>query len=180
MHTVSLVTTSQRDVVLIPFVPAVAQQLFELIDRNRDHLSQLGDDTSARYPDCESVLRSITHPQPGRSRFGVWYSDEHPILIGTVNMQSHEVRWLLDPYDSFELGYWIGVQYCGRNFATVAVRAIVEHIRVRFGPAYITAQAHRENFASHRVLEKANFYANSLRTSRSDYILFTHMSARTL
>ena len=57
------------------------------------------------------------------------------------------------------LGYWIGLPFAGRGFATAAVRAMVQH-------AFEDLQLHRveaacvpTNHASRRVLEKAGFEA---------------------
>ena len=54
------------------FSPADTNAIFELIDRNRGHLSQFGDETAAKYPTGKSVLDIITNPKnPGKLRFGM-------------------------------------------------------------------------------------------------------------
>lgn len=180
MRSISLVQTSRSDVSLIPFTPAAAGMLFELISSNREHLSQFGDETSEKYPDQESVLKSVTNPVPERYRFGVWYSGERPTLVGTVNAQRHPIQWMSGPLDAFDVGYWIGRQYGRRGFATLAVTALVGHLLERFGPVHITAHTHRENVWSRRVLERAGFQGSSHGSYcelRSDYLWFVHHSS---
>ncbi len=56
-----------------------------------------------------------------------------------------------------EPGYWLGVPYWGRGYATEAVRALIDHA---FGPLGLTrlqARARVSNPASRRVLEKCGF-----------------------
>jgi RimJ/RimL family protein N-acetyltransferase len=68
--------------------------------------------------------------------------------------------------DGAEIGYWLGVPYWGRGFATEAVRAVIDHA---FGDlAYETLQAGAlvSNPASRRVLEKCGFQWTGVRLAR--------------
>jgi RimJ/RimL family protein N-acetyltransferase len=56
-----------------------------------------------------------------------------------------------------ELGYWIGVPYWGRGYATEAARAVIEHAFIALGHDLLHAGARVTNPASRRVLEKCGF-----------------------
>jgi RimJ/RimL family protein N-acetyltransferase len=56
-----------------------------------------------------------------------------------------------------ELGYWIGVPYWGRGYATEAARAVLDHAFGVLGYARLTSRARVSNPASRRVLEKCGF-----------------------
>jgi RimJ/RimL family protein N-acetyltransferase len=56
-----------------------------------------------------------------------------------------------------ELGYWIGVPYWGRGYATEAVRALIDHAFGALGCERLAGRARVSNPASRRVLEKCGF-----------------------
>jgi RimJ/RimL family protein N-acetyltransferase len=56
-----------------------------------------------------------------------------------------------------ELGYWIGVPYWGRGYATEAARAVLDHGFGTLGCERLTSRARVSNPASRRVLEKCGF-----------------------
>jgi RimJ/RimL family protein N-acetyltransferase len=56
-----------------------------------------------------------------------------------------------------EIGYWLGVPYWGRGFATEAVRGVIDHAFGELGHATLQAGALVGNPASRRVLEKCGF-----------------------
>ena len=56
-----------------------------------------------------------------------------------------------------ELGYWLGVPYWGRGYATEAVRALIDHAFAELGHDALQAGARVTNPASRRVLEKCGF-----------------------
>ncbi len=56
-----------------------------------------------------------------------------------------------------ELGYWIGDQYKCRGIMTEAVKEMVQLVFDNFEVTRIYATPFGNNFASHRVLEKAGF-----------------------
>jgi RimJ/RimL family protein N-acetyltransferase len=56
-----------------------------------------------------------------------------------------------------ELGYWIGVPYWGRGYATEAVRALLDHAFGELGRERLLGRARVSNPASRRVLEKCGF-----------------------
>jgi len=139
--------TSKEGVLLLEFIPNDARPLFELINRNRDHLNQHGDKTAKKYPDFESVLRSITHPKnPEKIRFGIW-SDG--VLAGTINITRTGGRL------TSEIGYWIGSEFCGKGLATIATKRIILFGHRNGYTDRMIANAHIDNTFSQRVLLKA-------------------------
>jgi RimJ/RimL family protein N-acetyltransferase len=56
-----------------------------------------------------------------------------------------------------ELGYWIGVPYWGRGYATEAARALIDHAFGALGCERLAGRARVSNPASRRVLEKCGF-----------------------
>jgi RimJ/RimL family protein N-acetyltransferase len=56
-----------------------------------------------------------------------------------------------------EPGYWIGVPYWGRGYATEAARALVDYAFTQLGHERLSCRARVSNPASRRVLEKCGF-----------------------
>jgi RimJ/RimL family protein N-acetyltransferase len=56
-----------------------------------------------------------------------------------------------------EPGYWIGMPYWGRGYATEAARALVDHAFADLGCERLSSRARVSNPASRRVLEKCGF-----------------------
>ncbi len=53
------IASSDGEVVLRQFTLEDAEEIFKLIDGNREHLSQFGDDTAGKYPTLDSVRESL-------------------------------------------------------------------------------------------------------------------------
>jgi RimJ/RimL family protein N-acetyltransferase len=68
--------------------------------------------------------------------------------------------------DGPEMGYWLGVAYWGRGFATEAVRALIDHAFGDLEHEALISGARVNNPASRRVLEKCGFQWTSVRLSR--------------
>jgi RimJ/RimL family protein N-acetyltransferase len=56
-----------------------------------------------------------------------------------------------------EIGYWLGVAFWGRGYATEAARAVINHAFGDLGCDTLRAGARVSNPASRRVLEKCGF-----------------------
>ena len=70
-------------------------------------------------------------------------------LIGVCSVDLRE--------DGPELGYWLGVAYWGRGFATEAARALIDHAFGDLEHETLISGARVNNPASRRVLEKCGF-----------------------
>ncbi len=59
------------------------------------------------------------------------------------------------PHDRAEVGYWIGVPYWGRGYATEALKAAIGYAFEKMGVNRLEAQHFSRNPASGRVMQKA-------------------------
>lgn len=143
-----IVSTARPDIVLRQLALKDAEPLFRLIERNREHLSQGADTTSYKYPDLIWVVESIKEPgNPKEIRFGIWWEN---FLVGTISFEPVSIG-------KGEIAYWVGSEYCGRGFATVAVIALVTSVFKNTEIRAVTAAVHKSNLASQAVLRKAGF-----------------------
>jgi RimJ/RimL family protein N-acetyltransferase len=65
-----------------------------------------------------------------------------------------------------ELGYWLGVPFWGRGYATEAARAVIDYAFGGLGHEALQSGARVSNPASRRVLEKCGFQWTSVRLCR--------------
>jgi len=138
-----------EEITLRQFSAADAGDIFDLIDRNRDHLSQHDDDTAGKYPSVRSVLNSIVSPKnPERLRMGIWAGKE---FAGTINLTR------FNGCASFEVGYYLGSEFLGRGYMTRAVNKIVEYAFTEKKACQVFANVHPDNEESMAVLERAGF-----------------------
>lgn len=135
-------------VTLRPLTEADAEPYFQLIDYDRDHLSQFGDATAEKYHTVDDVLNSLTDPEnPFKLRFGVW---DNETMVGSINLTPLEDK-------RAEIGYWVGKQFIGNGYAPDALNTLSKFAFTDLGYDELEAEAVRENNASQRVLEKAGF-----------------------
>ncbi len=138
-----------EEITLRQFGVADAGAIFDLIDRNRDHLSQHNDDTAGKYLSVGSVLKSIASPaNPERLRLGIWAGDD---FAGSINLTP------LNGSTSFEVGYYLGSEFQGRGYMTRAVKKIVEYAFSEKKASHVFADVHPDNTASMAVLERTGF-----------------------
>jgi len=98
-------------------------------------------------------------------------ADAHE-FIAHVNGADGELAWLIAlPNDKIigacgiaaldgkqpEIGYWLGVPYWGKGYATEAARALIDHAFTELGHETLQAGARVSNPTSRRVLEKCGF-----------------------
>lgn len=79
-------------------------------------------------------------------------------LIGSCGVDRRE--------DGAELGYWLGVPYWGRGFATEAARAAIDHAFGELACETLQSGARVSNPASRRVLEKCGFQWTGVQLTR--------------
>ncbi len=83
MPDVPQLNTSVQGVVLRVLTSADAQPYFEVIDRNRDHLSRFGDYQDEKTATLVWVQRHLANPPENNLRFGIWRDS---VLIGRVDL----------------------------------------------------------------------------------------------
>lgn len=132
------------------FTPEDSKAIFELIDRNRDHLSQFGDETATKYPSEKSVLDSITNPKnPNKLRFGVWDDGQ---FVGSINLIPDE-----NGESKAEIGYYLGAEFTGKGYMSKAVKTLVDYAFSHLGYKSLFGNVHPDNTNSQRVLLKSGF-----------------------
>ncbi len=142
-------TLTTERLILRPFVAADAPEVSRLAgDRrvadttlNIPHpydesmaLGWIGTHADAAERD-EALTLAITDRETGR-------------LVGAVALATSSAQ------GRAELGYWVGVDYWGRGFATEASRALVNHAFTTLGLRRVVAHCLTRNEGSWRVMEK--------------------------
>lgn len=146
--------TSKEGLVLRQIQIYDAPAMFTLIDSDRVHLSQWGENTAEKYQTLDDVRHSITNPlKPTRRRFGIW---DNGVYVGNIAFEPMGVL-PSEECPNYEVGYWVGSKFVRRGYATFATITLLEHL-FRTTPAKrVFAYVHCENVASQRVLDKAGF-----------------------
>jgi len=104
--------------------------------------------------DAEQFVASV-NKREGEACFVITL-DGAPIGVCSVDLRE----------DGPELGYWLGVPYWGRGFATEAARALIDHAFGDLEHDTLISGARVNNPASRRVLEKCGFQWTGVRLSR--------------
>jgi RimJ/RimL family protein N-acetyltransferase len=104
--------------------------------------------------DAEQFIAAV-NKREGEACFVVTL-DGAPIGICSVDLRE----------DGPEIGYWLGVAYWGRGFATEAVRALIDHAFGDLEHETLISGARVNNPASRRVLEKCGFQWTGVQLSR--------------
>ncbi len=104
--------------------------------------------------DAEQFVASV-NKREGEACFAVTL-DGAPIGVCSIELRE----------DGPEMGYWLGVPYWGRGFATEAVRALIDHAFGDLEHEALISGARVNNPASRRVLEKCGFQWTGVRLSR--------------
>jgi RimJ/RimL family protein N-acetyltransferase len=125
-----------------------ADRYFELVELSRDHLSQHGDHTAAKYQTLEDTRRSMLQlPGSKRYRFGIWDGE---VMVGTNNMSI----W---GKDRAEFGTWIGEPYIGNEYAGRARRLLVKFAFEELGLTMVYCDIKTTNHSSQRSVQKSGF-----------------------
>ncbi|MGB5525702.1 MAG: GNAT family N-acetyltransferase [Gemmatimonadota bacterium] len=105
---------------------------------------------------AEAWIESHADAFRDRERVVLAITDSNAVLVGAISLR-------LDlGHRRAELGYWIGLPFWGRGYATEAVVAMVEYGFKELGLNRIFAHHLARNPASGRVLEKAGFVHEGL------------------
>lgn len=138
-------------VYLTRFTVGDAQEIFDLINASRDHLSQLGDGTAAKYPDVASVLESITHPKnPDKLRFAIRREDG--VMVGSINLTPD----IKNPARA-EIGYYLGFQHTRQGHMLEAVKLLTDCAFDQLDYREVYGVVNSKNLVSSRVLRRAGY-----------------------
>lgn len=128
-----------------------AREIFELIDRNREHLSQHGEDTAEKYPTLESVVESIAKPSNlKRLRFALRNADGE--YVGSINLTQDEHN-----SERGEIGYYLGKKFMGKGYAGRAVEALTRYGLDRLGYQVIFGMVAETNTPSINILTRTGY-----------------------
>ena len=133
--------------------PADARELWELINRNRQHLNRFGDDIAGNYLTFESVRDRIDKPPQGVWEYRCAIRDaETAQMVGFIKL-----TLLPHLYRVVEIGYWLGAEFTGLGYATKAVRFITHLALTEFGLLEARIWVHPDNIDSRKVPVRAGY-----------------------
>jgi len=140
-----------RGVELRMLEPWHAEELFALVDRNREHLREWlpwVDSTLSADDTLKFIRDSLKrHAETGETVVGVWAGKK---LAGTVGLHIRgEARVML--------GYWLGEEFEGRGLVTLACRALVDHAFRSLEAERVEILAEPRNAPSRAVPERLGF-----------------------
>ena len=128
-----------------------AKKAFELIDRNREYLSQFGDETASKYPVLELFEESIRNPKnPNRLRFGIWNAEG--ILVGSINLTPD-----VDDAQKGEIGYYLGKEFQGNGYMRRAVETLMNYAFNVLNYRELYGKVVKGNIASENVFVKLGY-----------------------
>ena len=133
------------------FATQDAEEIFALIDRNREHLSQFGDETAEKYPTLESVRESIGHPKnPKRLRFAI--RNKEGQFVGSINITPDEENQRVA-----EIGYYLGSEFQRQGYMAKAVEMLTDYGFETLAYKTIYGDVTKGNTASSSVLLNAGY-----------------------
>ncbi len=135
------------NVTLKQMIAEDAEPFFNVIDRNRDHLSQFGDETANKYPDLESYQLRMATQEPGEYRFGIWDQAE-PVGFIKVTERAEGLA---------EIGYWLGSEYTGKGYMSESADALSRYAKVELGFGELIAKVVKGNSNSLKVLRGVGY-----------------------
>lgn len=141
--------TDNPDIVLINRTTIEEDEaLFALFEENREHLREPTDNEEDLdfFPTLESVTQARID-NPYMLRMGIWYKRD--TMVGEIVSVRPGIR------NESEIGYMLREDATGNGYATMAVRALTEHLIGEY--ERIIARTHIENTRSIRVLERAGY-----------------------
>ncbi len=104
-----------------------------------------------QVPDAENFI-SLANKAGGEAVFLITLRDE--TVIGACSLVLQELKI---QERTPELGYWLGVPFWGKGYATEALHAVIDYAFTDLGHEALQAGARVTNPASRRVLEKCGF-----------------------
>lgn len=153
------VTTCFPELVLAELTPEHARAYYQLVDRNRVHLTKHGDYSEVQDMTLDMVVQDLAVVSDPNLRFGIWLNEA---LIGRVDLSPRQTG-------HYVIGYWLGGDYTGNGYATTACSALMHFAGERLAATDIYAGVTKGNVASERLLNRLGF---CLVEDRGSYTLF--------
>lgn len=143
------IDTDLPNVRLIALSPDDVDAYYELVDRNRTHLTQHGDWTDLGDATPESVRASLSNLDDHNAQFGIWLDGR---LIGRTDLNARTPG-------NFVLSYWLGGEFTGKGYATAACKALIEYGKAELGARYVYGGVTKGNAKSEALLGRLGFDA---------------------
>jgi RimJ/RimL family protein N-acetyltransferase len=145
------IISADGEITLRQYASDNAKEIFELIDRNRAHLSQFGEGTADKYPTLERMWESIAHPKnPEKLRFEI--RNKRDQLVGTINLTPDK-----NNPTAGETGCYLGEEFQGHGYAGKSLNLLTDYAFDVLGFKTIYAIVDEENIRSLNVLFKAGY-----------------------
>lgn len=142
-----MLPTALPDLFLGTLGPADAKAFYDLLQKNRAHLTALGDFLNEVSAPLEKwTAEFASDPAPGR-RFGIFHEQR---LIGRIDLIAVEPP-------KYGLGYWLDEQSTGQGYATAALSRLLMIARDEIRASDIYAGVTHGNVRSEALLERLGF-----------------------
>lgn len=126
---------------------ADAPAYYEAVQRNRDHLTAIGDYLDEVAGSVDDLRQRFGNESDLSVLMGIWRTN---VLVGHVGLLHREPpRW--------GLGYWLALEATGQGIATAAVGALLEFGRRELGVEEVLAGVTHGNDKSVAVLTRLGF-----------------------
>lgn len=139
--------TAHPDLVLNELHPSHARDLYDLLQKNRDHLTVHGDYAEQIAASCADLAAELADNAHSGLRFGIFLAHK---LIGRIDLVP------VDP-PRYSLGYWLDQSETGKGYATAAVRALAHYARDRLKATDLYAGVTYGNERSVTLLMRTGF-----------------------
>ncbi len=141
------------------FVPGDAEELYALVDANRERLHPWmpWEETTLSPADTRAFIERSIAAEDDMDANGIWVGGE---LVGSIGMRIDTVN------NNGEIGYWIARPFEGKGLVTRACRLFVADGFGRLGLHRIMIRAGVENARSRAIPERLGFtYEGTMRES---------------
>lgn len=130
-----------------------AEKLFDLINRNRDHIGEWLKFPSITLKEDDSktfIERTrIRYAKDEGYWLGVWNGDELAGSIGYLYVDQENKKT--------EIGYWLGKEYEGKGIITKSIKVLIDYAFNELQLHKIEIGAARDNIRSRAIPEKLGF-----------------------
>lgn len=133
-----------------------AEELFDLVDRNRDYLAKWlpwVDDTRNPADSRYFIEKMLDHRQSGTEYgYGIYHEGA---LVGHISLM--HINDGKDP----EIGYWVAEGISGRGIASRSAEVLTDFGLKSLGLDHIVIKADPKNLASNKVAENIGYKLHS-------------------
>lgn len=142
-----VLTTALPGLVLDALGPEEAGTFYDLLQRNRDHLTALGDFVDDVAAPPEKWVAEFALPDTEGGRFGLFLDRR---LIGRLDLVA------VDP-PKYSIGYWLDAGHIGRGYAKAALTSLLAFAQDELGASDIYAGVTHGNVRSEALLARLGF-----------------------